>query len=126
MTSGLTFTLLDGAFAVCRLDSDAPLPMWANGQFFSVTRSTDELSIVCPQANVPTGVKCVTGWRCLKVEGPLDLSLVGILAGIATTLAQANVNIFVVSTYDTDYVLVKEGQMEEAVRALEAAGHTVK
>jgi len=77
----MTLTLLDDTFAVCRLDADAPLPPWATGgPFVSITRTSEEVSIVCPQRAVPAGIRCERDWRCLRVSGVLDFSLVGVLA----------------------------------------------
>jgi hypothetical protein len=103
------------------------MPDWAlTGGFLSVTRTPDELSIVCPQANVPPQIQCDRDWRCLKVEGPLDLSLIGIFASLTVPLARAGIGIFAVSTYDTDYVLVKEQRLEEVVLVLSQEGHHVR
>jgi uncharacterized protein len=126
--NSLTFLLLADALAICRLEANAPIPAWATGEagFISITRNTDELSIVCPQAWVPKDVTQEAGWRALKMQGPFDLSMTGVLAPVATALAAAQVNIFVVSTYDTDYVLVKEAKLGEALNTLESAGHSVK
>jgi uncharacterized protein len=115
----LTMKLLGGQYGVCRLDKNALLPEWANSSdFFSITRTMDELSIVCPQDNIPGEVKCEKDWRILKIEGPLDFSLVGILAQISTLLAKAGVSIFAVSTYDTDYILVKNKDIVKAIQVL--------
>lgn len=123
----LTLTLLPGQFAVCRLDAGAPVPEWATtGAFTSITRTADELSVVCPAENVPPDVRAEGPWRCLKVEGPLDFALTGILASIAVPLAEASVSIFAVSTYDTDYVLVTAAQVERAAEVLRQAGHRVR
>ncbi|OAI40482.1 amino acid-binding protein [Planctomycetaceae bacterium SCGC AG-212-D15] len=120
-----TLCVLDGIFSICRLDPNAPLPSWASGSFLSITRSPDELSIVCPAAVVPDGVGCERGWRCLKVQGPFDFSVVGVVASIIGPLAEAGVSVFVVSTFDTDYLLVKQERLERAVEVLRKAGHTV-
>jgi hypothetical protein len=120
-----TLSILPGVYAICRLEPNSPLPDWASGSFFSITRTAEELSVVCPQVNVPERVKHEGGWRCMKVEGPLELSLIGILASLTTALAQANINVFAISTFDTDYLLVKEERLEEAVRALGETGHNV-
>lgn len=115
----LTMKLLEGQYGVCRLDKNTLFPEWANSSdFFSVTRTMDELSVVCPQENIPGEVKCEMDWRILKIEGPLDFSLVGILAPISTILAEAGVSIFAVSTYDTDYILVKNKDISKAMRVL--------
>lgn len=124
----LTFSLLNDTFAVCRLEPNAPVPAWADGEasFLSITRNADELSIVCPDDWPPNDVQRESGWHVLKMEGPFDLALVGILAPVATALAGARVNIFVVSTFDTDYILVKDDKLETAIITLELAGHTVR
>jgi hypothetical protein len=122
----LTLFLLPETFAVCRLTAEAPLPAWAMaGPFFAVTRTADELSIVCAQAQAPSGVTCQPGWRCLQVAGPLDFALTGVLASLAQPLAAAGVSIFALSTYDTDYLLVPEVQLGSAQAALRSAGHVL-
>jgi hypothetical protein len=122
----LELTLLEEPLSVCRLCRGAPIPGWGAGSsFWSATRTADELSVVCAERDVPPGVKQEPGWRALKLQGPFDLSLVGILASVATPLAEAGVNVFVVATYDTDYVLVKEAKLASAVSALSASGHSV-
>jgi GNAT superfamily N-acetyltransferase len=123
----LTLVPLDGPYAVCRLAADAPLPEWvASGSFVSITRSVEELSVVCPQGVVPEGVRCEPGWRCLRVAGTLDLSLTGVLASLLGPLADGGVSAFALSTFDTDYVLVKEKDLLRAGQALRRAGHTVR
>jgi len=123
----LTLSLLTERLAICRLEGDAPVPDWALvGSFASVTRSPDELSVVCPLRNVPPGVRCEPGWRGLRVQGPLDFSLVGVMAALAAPLASAGVSMFALSTYDTDYLLVRATDVDAAVAALEAVGHTVR
>ncbi len=115
------------SLAVCRLSPDSEVPAWATkGEFFSLTRTPDELSVVCPEKDVPTGVKSEGGWRALGIEGPLDFSLVGVLAAVTEPLAEAGVSVFAVSTYDTDYVLVREEKLRVAVSALHGAGHEVR
>lgn len=122
----LTMSVLAGNFGVCRLDSGSGIPEWAlESDFFSITRTSDELSIVCPEVNVPENVICERGWKGLKVEGFLDFGLTGILAGISAVLAGKEVSIFAVSTYDTDYILVKGKDLETAVEALEEAGYFI-
>jgi hypothetical protein len=95
------------------------------GAFFSVTRTPSELSAVCNVAAVPSGVTAEGPWVMLAVRGPLDLNITGVLAGLATPLANAGVSIFAVSTYDTDYVLVRNHDLDRAVRALREAGHNI-
>ena len=122
----LTLFVLQETFAICRLDKNSAVPKWASvGDFYSATRTFDELSVVCAQVNVPEGITCDKGWRCLKVEGPLDLSLTGVIASLAATLAHASISIFGVSTYDTDYLMVREKDLQRAVLVLSQAGHEV-
>lgn len=122
----LRLTVVDVALAVCRLDPTDPVPAWATeGPFVSVTRTPGELSVVCRDDAVPDGVRAERGWRALRVDGVLDFSLVGVLARLATPLANAGVSVFAVSTFDTDYLLVKEADLAAAVEALREAGHVV-
>lgn len=112
--------------AVCRLGPEAGVPAWAaEAPFYCVTRSPEELSVVCPEERVPDGVRREGGWRALKVEGPLDFGQVGILSSLLGPLARTGVGVFAISTYDTDYVLVKEEQLGLAVSALVREGHIV-
>lgn len=113
--------------AVCRLSPDQKAPSWATeAEFFSLTRTPDELSIVCPGSSVPAGTVCERGWRALGILGPLDFSLVGVLATITEPLAEADISVFIISTYDTDYVLVREDALESAISTLHRAGHEVR
>jgi len=117
-------TLLGPRMAICRLDPDAELPAWAECRLFSAsTRTDEELSIVCPEVAVPGQVFCQKGWRCLKIEGPLDLTEIGVLHALARPLAEAKISIFALSTYNTDYLLVKEKDLDRAKEALTQEGH---
>ena len=119
--------LLPGIYAVCWLDKDAPVPDWAtHGPFSSVTRTAKGLSVVCPDARVAGGVKKESGWKVLMVEGPLDLSLTGVLASLTGPLAREGVSVFALSTYDTDYLLVKQEQLEKAIQVLGAEVYDVE
>ncbi len=119
----MNLTLLPEAYAIWKLPATAPLPQVP---FFAAIRTGDELSLVTEEALAPSGVPCERGWRALKVAGPLDFSLTGILAALAVPLADAKIPIFALSTFDTDYILVKETQLTAAVAALESAGHTIQ
>jgi uncharacterized protein len=124
----LNLSLLEGRFAVLQLDPKSPVPAWAlEGEFFTVTRTSEELSIVCLEVNVPTNsnVRLERDWACLKLQGPFEFSLTGILLSVLEPLAKVNVGIFALSTFNTDYVLVKAEHLEKAIVALEAAGHRV-
>lgn len=115
----LTMKLLKEKYGVCRLDKTELIPEWAqNSGFFSITRTSDELSIVCSEDNIPKDIKCEKDWRALKIEGPLDFSLIGILASISAILAQKGISIFAISTYDTDYILVKNKDIDNAIESL--------
>lgn len=123
----LRLNVLDRLLAVCRLDPGEKLPTWATqADFFCVTRSPDELSVVCPEGNVPEDVKCEKGWRILQLAGPFEFSLTGVLASVLDPLARAGVSIFAVSTFDTDYVLLKEESLPAAIVALRESGHEVR
>lgn len=123
----LTLSVLPERYAVCRFDPHEPIPAWATrSQFFTVTRTTDELSLTCPETDVPSDVtKCERGWRGFKLHGPFDFGLTGILASVLNPLAEAGIGIFALSTFDTDYVLVKEENLEKAIEALRAEGHII-
>jgi hypothetical protein len=121
----LTLTLLPGPLAVCRLPADTPPPAWTAGAVTSVTRTPDELSVVCAEEAVPPGMRAERGFRCLAVAGPLDFTLTGILATLTVPLAAASISVFVLSTFDTDLLLIREPLLAQAVAALRAAGHRV-
>jgi hypothetical protein len=115
-----------GLYCICRFSLDDPLPPWtASAAFCSVTRTLDELSIVCDQDAVPPQIQAARGWRLLRVQGRLDFNLVGVLAGLTTTLANANVSVFAVSTHETDYLLVQDEEVDRGVAALRAAMYVV-
>jgi uncharacterized protein len=118
--------VLDDLYAVVRCDPDAPLPDWAcGGPFWSVTRSDAELSVVCREDDVPATASAERGWCALELAGPLDFSLTGVVSALVVPLAEAEVPIFVLSTFETDYLLVRERDLERSVSALTAAGHAV-
>ncbi len=122
----MELTLLPGHLAICRLNPDTPLPSWAQeGTFSSITRTVHELSVVCAEHLVPGDVQCEGGWRCVAVIGPLDFALTGILAGLAAPLAEAGISIFAISTFDTDYLLVKQPYLQQAVEVLVCSGYVV-
>jgi uncharacterized protein len=120
----LKFRRLNKTYAIVRLASDAQIPDWATlGEFTSVTRTGDELSIVCPIENLPADVQSPHRWICLKLEGPFPFSLTGILLSFIEPLSSNGVPIFAISTFDTDYVLIQEAFLEAAIDRLEEAGH---
>jgi uncharacterized protein len=123
----LPLELLPDTLAICRLPAEAALPAWASspGPFLTVSRTREELSITVLQRVVPQGVRCERDYRALRVRGPLSPNLVGILLSIAEPLAEAGLSIFAISTYDTDYVLLKARDVAAGVDALRKAGHQV-
>jgi hypothetical protein len=117
---------LDELYAIVRLEPDAELPDWVRGgHFWSVTRSENELSVVCREEDVPTDASAERGWCALELAGPLDFSLTGVVAALVTPLADAAVPILILSTFETDYLFVRERDLERSVDALADAGHSV-
>ena len=115
-------TVLPQPLAVCRLDPDAPVPAWIRGPFTSVTRTADELSIVCDENAAPSDVRADRGWRALKLEGPFPFAMTGVAAALLAPLADARISCLLIATYDTDYLLVQQDVFERAVDVLRAAG----
>jgi hypothetical protein len=123
----LKLTVLEGLYAISRLAPEEPLPAWTlQGAVRSITRTPDELSIICAESAVPAGVKADKGWRYIKVQGPLDLNQIGILGSLAVPLATARISLFALSTFETDYVLVREADLAKALEVLKAGGHTIQ
>jgi len=125
MTLQLKFRRLKVPYAIVRLAPDAPVPSWPTGEFTSITRTADELSIVCPTANLPADVPSPHRWICLKLEGPLPFSQTGVLLSFIEPLSSNGIPIFAISTYDTDYVLIQQEFVETALDHLRKAGHHV-
>jgi len=122
----LRLVVLPERLAVSRLDAKAPIPEWATGDsFLSISRTREELCVICEDRFVPGGAHASRGWRGFKIEGPLDLDLVGILVSVAVPLAQSNIGILPIATYETDYVLVRDRQLVDAIKALRFAGFDV-
>ena len=119
---------IPGRLAIARMNPTAEIPGWAQqvGPLVSITRTEDELSIVCPEEWIPDAVQRSTGWFCLRVTGPLNLAVVGVLAALVDPLRDEGISVFALSTYDTDCLLLPEVQREQAITALEAAGHRVE
>jgi hypothetical protein len=121
----LNLSVLSGRYAVLRFAPNAEIPAWAIcGEFFSVTRSKDELSVVCGLENLPAGERAGKEWRVLKVHGPFSFDEIGVLASLVQPLANEKVSVFAISTFDTDYLLVPSEQFEKAVLTLSDAGHS--
>jgi hypothetical protein len=123
----LTLNILPDTFAVCRLDAEAALPPWAaTSSFSSITRTDEEMSIVCLQSVVPDGIKCERDWRCFQVAGPIPFTMVGVLASLVQPLSEARISVFAISTFDTDYLLVKAADLARAIDALREAGFSLR
>ena len=124
---GLELDIQEELFGVCQLGPEEALPEWLprNG-FCSITRTDDELSIVCAESSVPEDVKCERGWRMLRIAGTQAFTLTGVLNSVLEPLAKAEISVFAISTFDTDYVLVKAESLERAAMVLREAGHTLK
>ena len=123
----LELSLLPERFAVAQLAPGAPAVTPPPGMtLFSVTRTADELSVVCAEPDLPLSARAQTGWRAFQVHGPFALSEVGVLSAIASPLADARISLFVISTFNTDYILVHAEQLQSAVAALERAGHKIQ
>jgi len=121
----LRISILPSRLAICRLAPDAQVPSWVRGAFTSVTRTAEELSIVCDDDAVPSEVKVERGWRGLKVEGPIPFEMTGVAAALVAPLAAAKISVFLLATFDTDYLLLKEEVFEAATGVLRGAGHDV-
>ena len=129
--SSYTLTLMPGRYAICLLPANAPIPPWATGgDFCSITRTGDELSIFCAEAalppDLPESISIARDWALLRVEGPFTFDVTGVVAALSAPLAAADVVLLTVATYQTDYMLVKGQQLESAIGALTSAGHQIR
>ena len=124
----LTLFVLPARYAFCRLEPNGHIPPWAllGDDFVSLTRTLDELSVVCLQENVPEDAQAERDWRCVKVEGPFDFSVAGVHASLTLPLAEANISVMSISTYETDHLLLKSEDLAPAIEVLREAGHTVR
>ena len=123
----MRLSLLPQTLAVMRLDPETPIPKWAlRGEFFSVTRTDDELSIFCDSACMPDQPGKIDGWRAIRVVGQIDLQLAGVISQLSLPLAAKQIPIFSISTHDTDYLLVRESQLDDAIDVLRRAGHSMQ
>jgi hypothetical protein len=122
----LSLSLSPHKYAVCQFHPDKHIPYWALlGDFVSLTRTHEELSIVCQQDYVPGDIEAERGWRCVQVQGAFDFSAAGVHASLAIPLAEADISVLAIATYATDYLLLKEQHVERALQVLEKAGHTI-
>ncbi len=114
-------------YGMCKFGAKALVPAWVDsGDFWSVSRTPDELAIVCEERLIPVGVHSEGGFSCLKVIGPLEFSTVGVISSLMSTLAASGISIFVISTFDTDYLFVRQTALPDAIDALRESGHVVQ
>jgi len=126
MSPSLALRLFPGAYAISRLDAGAPIPPWADGDgFVFISRTGTELSILSLAQRVPAGVRSEGGWRALELVGPFPFHAVGVAAAVTQPLGAGGISILLVTTFDTDFVLVKEAHLPHATDLLAAAGHRV-
>jgi len=122
----LVISVVNETFGICRLDAFKGIPDTVlSSDFFSVTKTAEELSVVCPESNIPEDCIPELNWKCLKIHGPLDFSQTGIISSLTSSLANSDISVFAFSTYDTDYIMVKDVDLEKAVQALSDSGHQV-
>lgn len=121
----MRLSLFRNRLAVCRLAADADVPAWPRGVFVSITRTPDELSIICDEEAVPDDVQAERGWRAFQVQGPIPFEVTGVASSLTGALASNGISVFLIATYDTDWVLVKESVLENATAALRGAGYEI-
>jgi hypothetical protein len=125
MSRPLELRVLAERFAIARLEPKTSVPDWIGGEVTCITRTPSELSIVCAEDQVPDSVRSDRPWSCLEVAGPLDFSEIGVLDSLTTPLREAGISVFVFSTFDTDYLLVRAEKLALARTRLEDAGHRI-
>ena len=120
----LTLQKLDQHLSICRLPGNSQVPSWVpEGGFWSVTRSEEEVSIVCESQYVPDGIRADPGWKAFRVKGFLEFSLTGVLSSLLQPLADAEISVFAISTFNTDYLLIKDERVEDAQQVLSTVCH---
>ena len=123
---GLKLTSLEGDYAICQLDAQTSVPKWASlGDLYSITRTPDELSIICLHEQIPEHIPCQAGWQVLKIEGPFNFDEIGVLAALTAPLAAAQISLLTISTFDTDYIFIQAENYDQARQVLQAAGHQI-
>ena len=122
----MKLSVLEGTYAVCRLSPNTPIPDWsqkANQSFVSITQTAEELSIVCSEHLIPDGIKCEKSWKAIKVCGELDFGQIGIISSLSAPLAHNSIPVFIISTFNTDYIMVKQQYIEQTKSILRDNGH---
>jgi len=119
--------VLGSNYGISKFGATALVPAWVDGgNFWSVSRTPDELSIVCEERLIPSGVNSEVGFSCLQVIGPLGFDTVGVLASLTGALAASGISVFAISTFDTDYLLVRQASLPDAIDALRESGHVIQ
>jgi len=122
----LTLKILPDRMAVCRFEPSAPLPGWIDQPgFYSITRTAEELSVVCNEEHVSPGTQSEAGWRCFQLLGPFTFSEIGIISSLTQPLSESGVCVFVISTFDTDYLMVKDKDLAKTIDTLTVQRHQV-
>ena len=122
----LQLSLLKDKYGICTLPNTAPIPDWALTQSLaSITRTEKELTIVCRLEILPSQYQSDLKWRCFKIDGSFDLNQIGVISSISSPLADAGISIYVISTYDTDYFLIQEQNLEKTISVLSNSGHYI-
>jgi hypothetical protein len=122
----LQLSLLKDKYGICSLPNTAPIPDWAlKESLISITRTEEELTIVCRQDLIPPQCKCDLNWRCFRIDGTFDLNQTGVISSISSPLANTGISIYCISTYNTDYFLVKEENVEQTISVLSDCGHSI-
>jgi uncharacterized protein len=123
---GYSLELLTDLLTICRLTPNTPVPdLKAIKGYYALVQTSDETTLICPQHYAPRGVPAEIGWRALEVRGPLEFDMIGVLSDLAGCLAEAKISIYVLSTYDTDIIFVKDRMLKIAITALQKAGHVI-
>ena len=123
-SANLFLSVLSETFTIHKLSPDLSIPEEIlKSNYYSVTKTDNELSVVCSELIEVKSLQSSKGWKCIKVKGPLDFNLTGIFAGISDILAQANISIFAISTFDTDYILVRSKDLSSARNKLRKADY---
>jgi len=122
----LQLSLLKDKYGICTLPNNAPIPDWALTQSLaSITRTEKELTIVCRREILPSQYQSDLNWRCFKIDGSFDLNQIGVISSISSTLADAGISIYVISTYDTDYFPIQQQDLEQTISVLSNSGHSI-
>ena len=123
----LYLSVLPDNYSIYKFKSESEIPDWINSSdFYSVTKTKDEISVVGLQIDISINSICNRDWRVLKIAGPLDFSLIGIIADVSITLKNKNIPVFIISTYDTDYILIKQKDLTKGIKALKEKGHKIQ